>query len=69
MAGPRAIIIGAGAALALPYVMRNDPEALGGWVHRGVVHFSLSNYHFAWSWPIFCLITLLAWACFSWAER
>ena len=69
MAIARAVMIGAAAALALPYVMRDDPEALGGWAHRGVVHFAVSTHHFYWSWPVFCIVTLFAWACFSWADR
>jgi hypothetical protein len=69
MALARAVAIGAAAALALPYVMRDDPDALGGWIHRGVVNFNLSTYHFSWSWPVFCLVTLLAWACFAWTDR
>ena len=69
MALTRAVLIGATAALALPYVMRDDPEALGGWIHRGVVNFTVSDYFFSWSWPVFFIITLLAWGCFSWADR
>ena len=69
MAIARAVVIGAAAALALPYVMRDDPQALGGWIHRGVVNFAVSDYHFSWSWPVFSIVTLFAWACFAWADR
>ncbi len=69
MAIARAALIGAAAALALPYVMRGNPDALGGWAHRGVVNFAVVDWHFSWSWPIFCIVTLFAWACFSWADR
>ena len=69
MALAPAAAIGAAAALALPYVMRDDPAALGGWIHRGVVDFSVADYHLSWSWPLFCIVTLFAWAFLAWANR
>jgi hypothetical protein len=69
MAIARAIAIGAAAALAVPYVMRDDPQALGGWIHRGVVNFSVSDYHFSWSWPLFSIVTLFAWGFLAWSDR
>ena len=69
MAILRAALIGSVAALALPYVTRNHPLAFGGLLDRGVVNLTVSHYHFSWSWPAFCVVTLLAWACFAIAER
>ncbi len=64
-----AVAIGGVAALAVPYVMRDDPAALGGWIHRGVVDFTVANLHLYWSWPIFSIVTLFAWAFLAWANR
>ncbi len=69
MALIRAVLIGAAAAVAVPYVMRNDPEVLGGWVHRGVAYYDVAHYHVAWSWPLFGLVTLMAWGLLTWANR
>ena len=64
-----AVLIGGVAALALPYVMRDDADAFGGWIHRGVVDFTVASFHLSWSWPIFCIVTLFAWAFLAWANR
>jgi hypothetical protein len=69
MAVGKAAGVGAVAALAIPYILHDDHDAFGGWVHRGVVHFDVASFHFSWSWPIFCIVTLFAWACFAVIER
>jgi hypothetical protein len=69
MALGKAVVVGAVAALAVPYLMRAKPDALGGWLNRGVVHFAAGDFHFAWSWPLFCAVTLFAWAMLAWSNR
>ena len=65
----RAVIVGAIAALAIPYLAGGSDGGLGEWLGRGVVHFSAGGLHFAWSWPIFCVVTLLTWALLAAANR
>jgi len=69
MALTKAVGLGAVAALAIPYVMRDEGDMLGPWLARGVVDFTLAGMHLYWSWPIFCAVTLFAWALFAWANR
>ena len=69
MALAKAVVAGAVAALAVPYVMHEDQAGLGGWVERGLVHFDVGNMHLGWSWPLFCLVTLFAWGMLAWANR
>ena len=69
MALGKAAVAGAVAALALPYVMRDDHDAFGGWIHRGTINFDLGGVHLAWSWPIFCVVTLFAWGLLAWANK
>ena len=65
----RAVIVGAIAALAIPYLNREGGGQLSDWLARGVVHASAGGLHFAWSWPIFCIVTLLTWALLAAANR
>jgi len=69
MALGKAVAAGAVAAAAIPYLMRDDPDALGGWIHRGVVHWTAAGLHLGWSWPLFCLVTLLAWGLLAWSNK
>lgn len=69
MALVRAVALGAVAALAIPYVIRGGTGQLVEWLHYGLVHFSVSGLHFAWSWPLFCVVTLFAWAMLGWSNR
>lgn len=62
MALARAVVVGAVAAIAIPYLNSEDGGQLSEWLGRGVVHFTAGTFHLAWSWPIFCIVTLLAWA-------
>ena len=69
MALTKAVMIGAVAALAVPWAMRGDPGQIGAWMQRGLVDFNLGSTHFLWSWPLFCVVTLFAWGFLAWAER
>ena len=69
MALVKAVLAGAVAAIAIPYVIRGGS---GGFVDRlqtGLVQVSLGGVHFAWSWPLFCVVTLFTWAILAWANR
>jgi hypothetical protein len=65
----RAVVAGAIAALAIPWLARGSDGELGGWLGRGVVHFSLGSAHLIWSWPLFCVVTLFTWALLAAANR
>jgi len=69
MALVKAVIAGAVTALAVPYVMRGNTDQLGDWLRRGVVYFNAGDYVFAWSWPLFCIVTLFAWGITAWADK
>lgn len=69
MALGRAAAIGAIAASAVPYAMRNETGQLGDLVHRGVIRFPVGGVHLHWSWPLFGIVTLFAWGFLAWADR
>jgi hypothetical protein len=69
MAVGKAAIAGAIAALGLPWVFRGGSGQLADWVQAGMVHFNIASVHLVWSWPIFCVVTLFAWALIAWAGR
>jgi hypothetical protein len=69
MALAKAVIAGAIAATALPWVLRGEEAGLGGWMRRGLVHFAAGGFHVTWSWPLFCIVTLFAWGLLAWANR
>ena len=61
----RAVVVGAIAAIAIPYLNQEDGGQLSEWLGRGVVHLMVGSVHLAWSWPIFCIVTLLTWGLLS----
>jgi hypothetical protein len=69
MAVGKAAIAGAVAALGLPWIFRGSSGQLAALVHRGTVEFEPFGVHLIWSWPIFCVVTLFAWALIAWAGR
>jgi hypothetical protein len=69
MALAKAVAAGAIAALAVPYFLHENPAAMGGWLARGLVHFTLAGVHLTWSWPLFSIVTLFAWGLLAWANR
>ena len=69
MAVGKAAIAGSIAALGLPWMFRGGSGQLADWVQAGIVHFNIAGVHLVWSWPIFCVVTLFAWALIAWAGR
>jgi hypothetical protein len=69
MALVKAVVAGIVAAVGVPYAMQGNTGQLGEWLQRGLVHFSLGNVELAWSWPLFCMVTLFAWGFLAWANR
>ena len=69
MALGKAIIAGAVAAIAIPFVLRPEAAELGGWMRRGTMSFTLGGFHLAWSWPVFCIVVLFVWGLLAWANR
>jgi hypothetical protein len=69
MALVKAVITGAIAAIAIPYIDAAGSGLMFEWLRYGVVHVTLAGRHFAWSWPVFCVVTLFTWALLAWANR
>lgn len=69
MAIGKAAIAGAVGAFGLPWIFRGSSGQLAAWVQTGTVQFSIAGVDLVWSWPIFCAVTLFAWALIAWAER
>ena len=69
MALVKAVIAGAIGAMAIPYVMRDGTGQVADWARYGLVQVDVESIHFAWSWPIFCGVTLFTWALLAWADR
>ena len=63
----KAVIAGGVGALAVPWGIRGGTGQLVELLHYGLVNFSLGEWHFAWSWPVFCIVTLFTWAMLKWA--
>ena len=69
MALGKAVMIGAVAALAIPWAMWGETGQLGDWVRLGVVELDLGSVGLRWSWPLFCAVTLFSWGFLAWADR
>ena len=65
----KAVVVGAIAALAIPFLTRGAEGQMSGWIGYGVVHFTVGGTHLAWSWPIFCIVTLFTWGLLAAANR
>ena len=63
----KAVAAGAVGALAIPWAIRGGSGGVVEWLHYGLVHFSIGSWPVAWSWPIFCAVTLFTWALLKWA--
>ena len=61
MALPAAIVIGGAAAVGLPYVLRASPEPWRGFAEASAVHVVVHGLPLDFSWPIFCVTTLIVW--------
>lgn len=65
----KAVVTGAIAAIAIPFLTRGANGEIGGWASYGVVHLDAGGTHLAWSWPIFCIVTLFTWGLLAAANR
>jgi hypothetical protein len=63
----KAVAAGVVGALAIPWAIRGGSGQLVELLHYGLVHAQVGDWHFAWSWPIFCVVTLFTWAMLKWA--
>jgi hypothetical protein len=64
----KAVIAGAVGALAIPWAIRGGTGPLVTLLHYGLVEIRTESVHVAWSWPVFCIVTLFAWAMLKWAD-
>ena len=69
MALGKAVIAGAIAALAIPYVVRPDSGEFGALLQRGAMSFTAGGFQLVWSWPVFCVVVLFVWGLLAWANR
>lgn len=69
MALVKAVLAGTVAAAAIPYIIRGGSGRLVEWLQYGLVHFSAGGLHFAWSWPLFCVVTLFTWGFLAWSNK
>lgn len=69
MALGKAVLAGAVAATAIPYAMRGEAGDVPEWLQRGLVPLPLGDLHLAWSWPLFCVVTLFAWGFLAWSNK
>ena len=69
MALVKAVLAGAVAAIAVPYVIRGGTGGFVEMLKYGTVQFNLGSVDFAWSWPLFCVVTLFTWGLLVWADR
>ena len=69
MALGKAALVGAVAALGVPFVMKGETGQLGAYLHRGLIHATVGETQIAWSWPIFAIVTLFAWFFLAWSNR
>ena len=65
----KAVVAGAIAAIAIPFLARGADGEIGGWASYGVVHLNAGGTHLAWSWPIFGIVTLFTWGLLAAANR
>jgi hypothetical protein len=69
MALGKALLVGAVAAIGVPYVMAGATGRIGEWLHRGLVHPAIGDVAIPWSWPLFAAVTLFAWGFLAWANK
>ena len=69
MAVGKAAILGALAAIGVPFLLRQAGETTDGWLVTGLSRFAAGGYAIDWSWPIFGGVTLVAFGFLAWAEK
>jgi hypothetical protein len=63
-----AVIIGGLAAFLVPWMAQATTESFYRLVQSGTIQIWLGSSAVAWSWPSFCIVTLLAWMLLKAAE-
>ena len=63
-----AIIIGALAGFLVPWMSQATTESFNRLVQAGTIAIPVGGNHLMWSWPTFCIVTLLAWMLLKSAE-
>jgi hypothetical protein len=69
MALTKAVAGGLVAAVALPTAFAGQAGTLGDCARAFSHPLTLGGIHLAWSWTLFAVVTLFAWACFAWAQK
>jgi hypothetical protein len=69
MALVKAVALGAVAAVALPYVAHGQAGEFAQWLQIGMVRLHVVGIALEWSWLIFSVVTLFAWAMLAWSNR
>ena len=69
MALGKAVLIGAIASVAIPYVARADAGQLGQWSRIGLIRFTIADMPLGASIPLFAAVTVFAWLFMSWSNR
>ena len=69
MALARAVGFGMAAALLIPAVFKHGSGALAEQVRASTIHLELASFNINFSWPIFAIVTLLAWGLMAWSNR
>jgi hypothetical protein len=64
-----AVVLGGGAAVALPLLLRDAPGAVGRAADYGIIHPIPGAAHLPFSLPVFLFITIFAVLFTSWANR
>jgi len=69
MALPSAIMVGAIAALAVPYAIGDLETEFGQFIRDTSIRLDFGSVQVTWSWMLFAIITLFAWGFFAWAQK
>ena len=69
MALTKAVAGGLVAAVALPTALAGHQGMLGDYARAFSDPYTVGGFHIAWSWTLFAVVTLFAWACFAWANK
>ena len=61
MALPTAIVLGGVAAVGVPWLARAVDLTQADWLEGTAVRLPLAGLGLHWSWPVFCVVTLIVW--------
>ncbi len=62
MALPTALLTGAVAGVAVPWLVNRSDDMQGGVLAGQLVRLPVGGVTFHWSWLVFALVTVIAWA-------